>query len=104
MHAKFESTGMVFNRIWASLKREICLVLAEGVSDAHTVDDMFKSWFNSTKGPCEMMDAVGLDTVSNIEAIYNQQRGLDGTATDWLKKNYIDKGNLGAKAGKGLLG
>lgn len=60
---------------------------------------MFKSWFNATKGPCEMMD-----TVYNIEAVYSQQRDLDSTATDWLKKNYVGKGNLGAKAGTGLLG
>ncbi|KAJ5481708.1 hypothetical protein N7475_000520 [Penicillium sp. IBT 31633x] len=104
VHAKVESTGLVFNRIWAALKREILLVLADGVSDARTIDDMFKSWFQATKGPCQMMDTVGLDTVYNIEAVYAEQRHLDTTAMDWLKKNYVDKGNLGAKAGKGLLG
>lgn len=45
-----------------------------------------------------------MDTVYNIEAVYSQQRDLDSTATDWLKKNYVGKGNLGAKAGTGLLG
>ncbi|KAJ6180758.1 hypothetical protein N7519_011219 [Penicillium mononematosum] len=103
VHAKVESTGFVFNRIWASLKREILLVMAEGVSDAHTIDEMFKSWFKATKGPCLMMDTVGLDTVYNIEAVYAEQRGVDTRAMDWLKENYVDKGNLGAKAGKGLL-
>jgi 3-hydroxyacyl-CoA dehydrogenase len=104
VHAKVESTGFVFNRIWASLKREILLVMAEGVSDAHTIDAMFKSWFKATKGPCLMMDTVGLDTVYNIEAVYAEQRGVDTRAMNWLKENYVDKGNLGAKAGKGLLG
>lgn len=104
VHAQVESTGLVFNRIWAALKREILLVLADGVTDAQTIDEMFKSWFKATKGPCQMMDTVGLDTVYNIEVVYTQQRGLDTTATDWLKENYLDKGNLGAKGGKGLLG
>ena len=104
VHAKVESTGLVFNRIWASIKREVLLVLAEGVSDGHTIDEMFKGWFKATKGPCQMMDTVGLDTVYNIEVVYTQQRNLDTTARDWLKETYVDKGNLGAKGGKGLLG
>lgn len=104
VHAKVESTGLVFNRIWASIKREVLLVLAEGVSDGHTVDEMFKGWFKAAKGPCQMMDTVGLDTVYNIEVVYTQQRDLDTTARDWLKETYVDKGNLGAKGGKGLLG
>lgn len=104
VHAQVDSTGLVFNRIWASLKREILLVLAEGVSDARTIDEMFMSWFKATKGPCLMMDTVGLDTVYNIEVVYSQQRQVDTTAMKWLKENYVDKGNLGAKAGKGLLG
>ncbi|CAG8908750.1 unnamed protein product [Penicillium egyptiacum] len=102
--AKVESTGFVFNRIWASLKREILLVMAEGVSDAHTIDAMFKSWFQANKGPCLMMDTVGLDTIYNVEAVYVKQRGVDPSAMNWLKENYVDKGNLGAKAGTGLLG
>ncbi|OQE41300.1 hypothetical protein PENCOP_c005G07572 [Penicillium coprophilum] len=104
VHAKVDSTGLVFNRIWAAIKREVLLVMAEGVSDGQTIDEMFRSWFKAEKGPCLMMDTVGLDTVYNIEAVYTQQRGLDTTAMNWLKENYVDKGNLGAKHGKGLLG
>ncbi|KXG48926.1 Dehydrogenase, multihelical [Penicillium griseofulvum] len=104
VHAKVESTGLIFNRIWAALKREVLLVMAQGVSDGHTIDDMFKSWFKAEKGPCLMMDTVGLDTVYNIETVYTEQRGLDTTVVDWLKENYVDKGNLGAKGGTGLLG
>ncbi|CAG8015467.1 unnamed protein product [Penicillium nalgiovense] len=104
VHAKVESTGFVFNRIWASLKREILLVMAEGVGDDHNIEEMFKSWFKATKGPCLMMDTVGLDTVYNIEVVYAEQRGVDTRAMNWLKENFVDKGNLGAKGGKGLLG
>jgi len=49
-----------------------------------------------------MMDTVGLDTVYNIEVVYTEQRELDTTARDWLKETYVDKGNLGTKAGKSL--
>ncbi|CAI7613503.1 unnamed protein product [Penicillium pancosmium] len=104
VHAKQESTGLVFNRIWAAIKRECLLVMADGVSDGGTIDEMFKSWFKAEKGPCQMMDTVGLDTVYNIEIVYEQQLGINPRAKDWLKATYVDKGNLGAKAGKGLLG
>lgn len=62
-------------------------MLAEGVSDGQTVDNMFKGWFKDAKGPCQRMDTVGLGTVYNIEVIYVQQRGVDPTARDWLKEN-----------------
>jgi 3-hydroxyacyl-CoA dehydrogenase len=51
-----------------------------------------------------MMDTVGLDTVHIIEVVYTEQLDLDNTTRDWLKETYVDKGNLGAKSGKGLLG
>lgn len=95
---------MVFNRIWAAIKRECLLVMEDEVSDAKTIDEMFKSWFKAEKGPCIMMDAVGLDTVYNIEVIYEEQLGTNPRAKDWLKATYVDKGKLGAKVGTGLLG
>lgn len=77
--------------------------MADGVSDGKTIDAMFRSWFKADKGPCQMMDTVGLDTVYNIEVVYGQQLGTNPRPKDWLKAAYVDKGNLGAKAGKGLL-
>lgn len=51
-----------------------------------------------------IMDAVGLDTVEFIEEHYIKERGLSGeNTTEYLKKNYIDQGKLGAKIGKGGL-
>jgi hypothetical protein len=48
------------------------------------------------------MDAVGLDTVAFIEDNYIRERHLNGTNTvDFLRRNYIDQGKLGAKSGKG---
>lgn len=104
VHAHKESTGLVFNRIWAGIKRECLLVLADGVTDGATIDEMFKSWFAASKGPCQMMDTVGLDTVYNIEVVYNKELHTNPRAKDWLKTTYVDQGNLGAKSGKGLLG
>lgn len=102
--ARKESTGFIFNRLWAAVKRETLLIMAEGVSEPKEIDKLFMTMFrNNPVGPCGMMDAVGLDTVAFIEDNYVQERHLDSTARDWLQKNFVEKGKLGAKSGKGGL-
>ncbi|KAM0141464.1 hypothetical protein ACHAP3_002328 [Botrytis cinerea] len=104
--AKRESTGFVFNRVWASIKRECLMILAEGVSTPEELDRVWVEMFGGGKGmgPCAMMDGVGLDTVAFIEEHYVKERGLPSDHTvDFLKKNYLEEGKLGAKSGKGGL-
>ncbi len=102
--AKKESTGFVMNRIWAALKRETLMELSEGVCEPEELDRAFMEMFGTRVGPCALMDMVGLDTVALIEEHYVKERGLSPEHTvDFLKKNYISKGLLGAKCGKGGL-
>jgi 3-hydroxyacyl-CoA dehydrogenase len=102
--ARKESTGFIFNRLWAAVKRETLLIMAEGVSDPKEIDKLFLNMFKDNPvGPCGVMDAVGLDTVAFIEDNYVKERNGDPTARDWLQKNFVDKGKLGAKSGKGGL-
>lgn len=103
--ARKESTGFVFNRVWAAIKREFLTILAEGVSTPEELDSVWIEMFGKSKiGPCEMMDAVGLDTVAFIEEHYIKERNLSGDKTiDFLKTNYLNEGKLGSKSGKGGL-
>jgi 3-hydroxyacyl-CoA dehydrogenase len=103
IHAKVESTGFIMNRIWAAMKRESLLVIQEGVATPEDIDTLFIANFSANTGICQLMDKVGLDTVYNIEKHYVEERKLSDTTLDWLKANYLDKGNLGDKTGKGLL-
>ncbi|CCC05422.1 unnamed protein product [Sordaria macrospora k-hell] len=96
--ARKESTGFIFNRLWAAIKREILLILAEGVSDAAEIDRLWGTMFQTSVMPCQAMDRVGLDTVAFIEDNYINERYLDGYLTvDWLRSNYISQGKLGLK-------
>ncbi|KAF4629810.1 hypothetical protein G7Y89_g8334 [Cudoniella acicularis] len=102
--AQKESTGFIFNRVWAAIKREVLTVLAEGVSTPDQIDQIWMQMFGGVAGPCAMMDSVGLDTVQFIEKHYVQERGLSpGKTVDFLEKNFISQGKLGAKSGKGGL-
>ncbi|KAJ0118367.1 3-hydroxyacylnad binding [Diaporthe amygdali] len=102
--ARKESTGLIFNRLWAAVKREVLTILAEEVSTPQEIDEMFTTMFKTSMGPCKMMDDVGLDTVAFIESHYVAERGLPSEKTvDFVQKKYIDKGRLGAKSQKGGL-
>lgn len=77
--------------------------LSEGVSTPEELDNFWIEMYSGSKmGPCGMMDGVGLDTVAFIEEHYIKERGLSAKATvNYLEKNYLDQGKLGAKSGKG---
>ncbi|KAF2464421.1 3-hydroxyacyl-CoA dehydrogenase-like protein [Lindgomyces ingoldianus] len=101
--AKKESTGFIHNRVWAAMKRELLMVVAEGVSDPATVDDIFfETVVVPGLRPFRAMDVVGLDTVAIIEENFAKERGLETKNTvDFLKREYVDKGRLGSKSDKG---
>jgi 3-hydroxyacyl-CoA dehydrogenase len=57
--ARKESTGFIFNRLWAAVKREVLTILAEGVSVPEEIDSMWQEMF--VKGevlPCKTMDGT----------------------------------------------
>lgn len=102
--AQKESTGFIFNRIWAAIKREVLSVLAEGVATPEMIDSMWIEQYADRKiGPCAMMDQVGLDTVQHIEEHYIKDRKLPTDHLDWLERNYIDQNKLGRKSDHGGL-
>jgi len=101
--AKQESTGLMYNRVWAALKREIMMVLADEVGTPEDIDKLFRYSFQSKGAPCELMDNVGLQTVCNIEDHYIEERGNIPTyPVEFIRKAYVEKGNLGTMTGKGL--
>ncbi|RAH51151.1 uncharacterized protein BO95DRAFT_492297 [Aspergillus brunneoviolaceus CBS 621.78] len=104
--ARRESTGFIFNRLWAAIKREILLILAEDISTAGEIDTLWTEMFQQphSQPPCRLMDQIGLDTVAFIEDNYIGERGLDGLMTvDWLREHYLSKGRLGLKSASGGL-
>ncbi|PWY88641.1 cytochrome P450 [Aspergillus sclerotioniger CBS 115572] len=103
--ARKQSTGFIFNRLWAAVKREVLTILSEGVSAPEEIDAMWEEMFITGRvKPCVMMDNVGLDTVAFIEQHYIHERGLPSDKTvDYLTTNYLDHGKLGSKSPLGGL-
>ena len=97
-----ESDGFIFNRIWASIKRECLMVVEEGVATPGDVDAIWEIFTSAGIPPFKLMDRVGLDVVLAIEEHYASVRPAlpDGPRT--LLKEYIDRGSLGVKTGRGF--
>jgi 3-hydroxybutyryl-CoA dehydrogenase len=99
--ARKESTGFIFNRVWAAVKRESLEVVAEGVSTPQDVDQMFQLNTGSA-GPFRMMDQVGLDVVLDIEEHYGAEHPEYPEGPRRLLRTYIRQGRLGVKSGAGF--
>lgn len=97
-----ESTGFIFNRIWAAIKREALEVVHEGVSIPEDVDEMFALNFGTKAGPFRMMDQVGLDVVLDIEQHYQQENPHLPKGPVQLLREYVEAGMLGVKTGAGF--
>ncbi|WP_213074303.1 3-hydroxyacyl-CoA dehydrogenase family protein [Acinetobacter pittii] len=101
-HVREDSVGLIFNRVWAAIKRESLYVVAQGVSTPSEVDDIFKLVIGATQGPFRNMDEVGLDVVLAIEEHYAELRPGLPEEVRTLLKEYISKGWLGVKTGRGF--
>ncbi|KIH87057.1 3-hydroxyacyl-CoA dehyrogenase [Sporothrix brasiliensis 5110] len=101
-HVRRSSTGYIYNRIWAAIKRETLLALDEQVATPSEIDALFKAVLKTPKGPCEQMDTVGLDVVLAIEEHYAEERQLPDAPRTFLK-NMIAEGKLGVKSGEGFF-
>ena len=100
--ARKESTGFIFNRVWAAIKRESLAVVAEGVARPEDVDAMFRLNWHMPVGPFQMMDGVGLDVVLDIEEHYAQENPHLAEGPRTLLREYVETGKLGRKTGEGF--
>ncbi|KAE8765497.1 3-hydroxyacyl-CoA dehydrogenase family protein [Georgenia thermotolerans] len=97
-----KSTGFIFNRIWAAIKRECLSVVADGVSTPQDIDAMWKINWGTAFGPFELMDRVGLDVVKDIELHYIAENPALSDKTIKVLDSYLERGELGVKSGKGF--
>lgn len=97
-----ESTGFIYNRIWAAIKRECLAVVAEGVSTPQDVDRLMVINSGAPVGPFRAMDAIGLDVVLDIEEHYAAENPHLPRGPRELLSGYVARGKLGVKTGEGF--
>lgn len=101
---KKETPEYIYNALFGALNRK---ALDLWSNDVASVEDIDRAWMIVTgmpMGPFGLMDQVGLDTVWHITKAKAKKTG-DPAAMKFAelwKKEFLDKGLLGEKSGKGF--
>jgi len=96
--------GLIGNRLQHALKREAIALIADGVCDATTIDDVVKLGFGARMavlGPMEQSDLVGLDLTLAIHNSLLPTLDRTAGAHPYLIEK-VDRGELGMDAGAGF--
>ena len=104
VHVKKDIPGFVGNRLQHALKREAIALVAAGVCDADTIDEVVKSGFGARMavlGPMEQSDLVGLDLTLDIQNVLLADLDRSTEPTQFLKDK-VASGKVGMRAGEGL--
>jgi 3-hydroxybutyryl-CoA dehydrogenase len=104
VHVKKDIPGFVGNRLQHALKREAIALVASGVCDADTIDEVVKSGFGARMavlGPMEQSDLVGLDLTLDIQNVLLADLDRSTEPTAFLKDK-VAAGKLGMRSGEGL--
>lgn len=101
---KKDVPGFIGNRLQHALKREAIALVASGVCDAETVDDVVKLGFGSrlgVLGPLEQSDLVGLNLTKAIHETLMPDIDRTDTTHPFLD-SLVSEGKLGMSTGEGF--
>lgn len=104
VHVRKDVPGFIGNRLQHALKREAIALVAAGVCDAETVDDVVKYGFGrrlAVLGPLEQSDLVGLDLTVAIHETLMPDLDRTAIAHPYLRA-HVAAGDLGMKSGRGF--
>ncbi len=101
-----EKSGYLLNSMLVPFLCAGMDLYATGVSDPESIDRAWTIGTGSPKGPFQILDIVGLTTVSNInkrfEKIPSFLAPFNFKAIGKMLKKYIDEGKLGVNSGEGF--
>jgi 3-hydroxybutyryl-CoA dehydrogenase len=67
-----DACGFISNRVLMLTVNEAAYLVYEGVADAESVDEVFRSCFGHPMGPLETADLIGVDTILySVEVLYD---------------------------------
>ena len=99
-----EQNGYVLNSWLVPLLNAAQTLITNGVSNPEEIDRTFMiANRGCDRGPCAMMDVVGMKTVHDINAHWGEVNSDDQMLANaaYIKTNFLDKGLLGLQTGQG---
>lgn len=97
-----EVLGFCFNGVWRAIKKQSLYLWANGFVDFRDIDRAWRIFTGMKMGPFGIMDAVGLDTVYDIEMVYFEESKDERDKPPEALVEKVRKGELGVKTGKGF--
>jgi 3-hydroxybutyryl-CoA dehydrogenase len=94
--------GFIVNRMLIPFLNEACFALQEGLGTPEDIDMGAKLGLNHPKGPLELADLIGLDTVLYIGEVLHREFGDDKYRPPTILRNHVAAGWLGRKTGRGF--
>ncbi|GIX13232.1 MAG: 3-hydroxyacyl-CoA dehydrogenase family protein [Paracoccaceae bacterium] len=104
VHVRRDIPGFIGNRLQHALKREAIALVAAGVCDAETIDDVVKLGFGrrmAVLGPMEQSDLVGLDLTRRIHEVLMPDLDRTPHPHPYLVA-LVEGGRLGMRTGQGF--
>jgi 3-hydroxybutyryl-CoA dehydrogenase len=101
-HRVKDHPGFVSNRILMPMINEAVACFADGVADAHTIDEVMKLGMAHPMGPLALADLIGLDVCLNIMEVLHRDLGEDRYRPTPLLRTMVRAGLLGRKSGRGF--
>lgn len=100
---KKESLGYVFNYMLMGFFHSAQTLAARGVTSVEDIDRAWKGVTRMEMGPFAMMDRIGLDTVWIVTEYWsNKSKDPQSVRNAEFLKQYVERGELGCKSGKGF--
>ncbi len=96
-----EHYGYIYNDIFSDITGKAITLLLLKISTIEEIDKSFRVNTGCEKGPFEMMDEVGLDTVLHITRNMARRKPKAYFGISFLKR-YVQAGKLGVKSGEGF--
>jgi 3-hydroxybutyryl-CoA dehydrogenase len=97
-----DSCGFISNRVLMLTVNEAAFLVHEGVADAASVDEVFRSCFGHPMGPLETADLIGVDTILySVEVLYEHYSDSKYRPCPLLRE-MTDAGLHGRKSGRGF--
>lgn len=97
-----DSPGFVFNRLLVPMINDAFEELGEGVACAEEIDSAMKVGAHHPMGPLALADMIGLDVCLAVMETLDAELGGEKYRPSSLLREYVAKGWLGRKAGRGV--
>ncbi len=94
--------GFVMNRVFSAAFRECQELVAKGIASPEDIDAGMRLGYGWNKGPFEIVDNAGLDTVGRINRSMKSMNETYLFSESTLVEDMVAKGKLGRKTNEGF--